>query len=103
MRKATALVLLAVLFLPQSLVAWGRVGHQVVANIAQQRLSSAGRKAVAELLKGATLASIATFGDDYRNSHPETERWHYVDIPIRAAHYDPARAIVGRRMGRATA
>ncbi len=91
MRRLTALVLLAVLLGPQSLVAWGRVGHQVVAEIAQRRLSPAAQKAVAELLKGATLASISNFGDDYRNNHPETGRWHYVDIPLRAAHYDAAR------------
>jgi hypothetical protein len=91
MRRPTALVLLAVLLLPQSLGAWGRVGYQVIANVAQQRLSPAARKAVAELLKSATLASISNFGDDYRNSHPETERWHYVDIPITAGHYDAAR------------
>lgn len=46
---------------------------------------------MAKLLGGATLASVSTEADHYGNSHPETFRWHFVDIPITAAHYDPAR------------
>jgi len=77
--------------LPHALTAWGREGHQVVASIAQARLSPAARSGVYQLLHGATLASVATDADDYRNSHRETARWHYVDIPLQATRYDAAR------------
>ncbi|BBE72988.1 transposase [Pleomorphomonas sp. SM30] len=43
------------------------------------------------MLSGAPLATAALFADEYRLSHPETARWHYVDIP-----YDVfGRAILG--------
>lgn len=76
MLKRAVLLSVALLSVASSSFAWGRTGHQVVANVAQERLSPAARKAVAALLKGATLASVSTEADDYRNSHPETERWH---------------------------
>lgn len=72
-------------------LAWGRDGHQVIANLAQSRLSPAAKKGVAALLHGATLASVSTEADNIRNSHPETARWHYVNIPLTATAYDPAR------------
>jgi hypothetical protein len=75
----------------QPALAWGREGHQVVANIAAARLSPAAREAVDRLLHGATLASVATWADVYGTTHPETTRWHYVDLPLSGAHYDPER------------
>jgi hypothetical protein len=91
MLKRAVLLCAALLIVASSSFAWGRAGHQVVANVAQERLSPAARKAIAALLKGATLASVSTEADDYRNMHPETERWHWVDIPITAGHYDATR------------
>jgi nuclease S1 len=91
MKGLTIVLALVACLLPHQGFAWGRQGHQVVANLAQSRLTPAARKGVAALLHGATLASISTWADDYRNGHPQTARWHYVDIPLGAAHYDPAR------------
>jgi nuclease S1 len=79
---------------PQPAFAWGREGHQVVANIAQARLSPAARQAVDRLLHGATLASVAVWADVYGTTHPETTRWHYVDIPLNGGHYDTERDCV---------
>jgi hypothetical protein len=75
----------------QPALAWGRIGHQAVANIAEARLSPAARQAVDRLLHGASLASVAAWADVYGTTHPETTRWHYVDLPITGAHYDPER------------
>jgi hypothetical protein len=72
-------------------LAWGRDGHQVIANLAQSRLSPTAKKGVAALLRGATLASVASEADNLRNSRPETARWHYVNIPLTATAYDAAR------------
>jgi hypothetical protein len=47
-----------------SVQAWGRAGHQIVAEIAQGRLSKPSRQAVADLLQGATMASVALWADD---------------------------------------
>jgi len=85
------LVVAALALIPSDGLAWGRDGHQVIANLAQSRLSPQARKGVAALLHGATLASVSTYADNYRNNHPETARWHFVNIPLTADHYDPAR------------
>jgi len=72
-------------------LAWGEDGHSIVAEIAQPRLSEPAARLVQNLLKGRSLASIASWADDYRASHPETAKWHFVDIPLDVATYDAAR------------
>ncbi len=71
--------------------AWGPEGHSIVAEVAQQRLSEPAAQLVRKLLKGRSLASIASWADDYRATHPETEQWHFVDIPLNVTTYDAAR------------
>jgi len=51
-----ALVITALALVPSQGFGWGRDGHQVIANLAQSRLSPQARKGVAALLHGATLA-----------------------------------------------
>ena len=83
------LILLALIAQAQ---AWGPEGHSIVAEIAQRRLTPAVAARVREILGGnASLASIASFADDYRALHPATARWHFVDIPLAAQDYDEAR------------
>jgi len=82
---------LLVLALPQHTGAWGRGAHQVIANVAQARLSPAARREVTALLKSATLASVASDADAWRNNHPETARWHFVNIPLDAGHFEYVR------------
>lgn len=74
-----------------SALAWGPDGHSIVAEIAQQRLSEPAARLVQKLLEGRSLASIASWADDYRATHPETANWHFVDIPLDVAAYDAAR------------
>jgi hypothetical protein len=69
---------------PQSW-AWGREGHRLTALVAEQFLTPAAKAQAAELLHGEPLASVASWADEYRNDHPETGPWHYVDIPGSAA------------------
>ena len=75
--------LVAILLLSASLHAhaWGREGHQLVAQIADERLTPQARAQVHALLGDETLMSIASFADAYRMTHEETTRWHYVNIP----------------------
>jgi len=58
-----------------------------VAEIAQRRLNDAARDTISTILKNvspaldhASLASFASWADDYRVTHPETTNWHFVDI-----------------------
>jgi hypothetical protein len=90
MRSIALAVALTSCFVGTAL-AWGPDGHSIVAEIAQQRLSGPAARLVEKLLKGRSLASIASWADDYRASHPETANWHFVDIPLDVATYNAAR------------
>jgi S1/P1 Nuclease len=89
--SAVALVCALVCVLTGDVLAWGQEGHSIIAEIAQQRLSPPAAQMVATLLKGRSLASIASWADDVRDSRPETTQWHFVDIPLDVPTYKPAR------------
>src|SRR5690349_22179971 len=87
--KAIALAALLVAASIGQALAWGEEGHAIVAEVAQRRLNDAARAAVTNILanasptlKNASLASLASWADDYRPSHTETSNWHFVDIPL---------------------
>jgi hypothetical protein len=86
------LLLVLMCLAPQSVLAWGQEGHAIIAEIAQRHLSNRARAKIADLLGlGVSLASIASWADDVRSERPETYNWHFVDIPLDAATYEPAR------------
>lgn len=80
--------------------AWGQEGHSIVAELAEHRLDRATLEKVRLLLKTelpvsstdsrVSLASIASWADDYRAEHEESRNWHFVNIPYDRATYDPA-------------
>ncbi|HJT23300.1 MAG TPA: S1/P1 nuclease [bacterium] len=64
--------------------AWGRVGHQTVAYIAQDQLTPQARKAVQDILgPGEDLASVSTWADTIVKSRPETAPWHFFNLDVR--------------------
>jgi hypothetical protein len=95
--KVTALVTLLVLLPLGQALGWGQEGHSIVAEIAQRRLDQATLAKIANLLKLDTpehqapvsLASIASWADDYTAEHPETAGWHFVNIPDDRSTYRP--------------
>ena len=52
--------------------AWGQEGHSIVAEIAQQRLSSQAATAVESVLGRRSLASVASWPDDVREERNST-------------------------------
>jgi hypothetical protein len=91
MRIACFVVLLVLAPLEQAL-AWGQEGHSIIAEIAQRRLDPDTLRKINALLGGeVSLASIASWADDYRALHRETAGWHFVDIPFDQSVYDPKR------------
>jgi hypothetical protein len=70
--------------------AWGREGHRLTALVAEQYLTPKTRAQIVELLHRETLADVASWADEYRASHPETAKWHFVDIP-KDAKFDRSR------------
>ncbi len=72
-------------------LAWDQEGHSIIAEIAQRRLSPAAADAVDRVMgRGHSLASVASWADDVRETAPETYNWHFVDIPIESNQFDPA-------------
>ena len=92
--------------------AWSREGHELVAELAERRLSPPARAEVARLLAAEpdpTLRGVATWADDMRAAGRAdglalgklSERWHYVNFPSGAdCAFVPAR-IASPRSGRA--
>jgi len=88
--KAIQLVCIALCFLltPLQTLAWGRVGHEIIGDLAQRELNAKAQAEVARLLVAEpvpTLAGVSTWADKLRESDPElgkkTGRWHYVNFP----------------------
>ncbi len=67
--------------------------------VAEARLTPDARDAVRSLIGPSKLRDVATWADDIRRDRPETAPWHYVDIPLDRADYDPARDCVHPRKG----
>jgi hypothetical protein len=88
-----ALALPALLFLrPTAAFAWAQDGHSIIAEIAQRHLSANASRSVASVLgRGHSLASVSSWADEVRDSHPETANWHFVNIPVAANDFRPAR------------
>ncbi len=77
--------------------AWGRLGHRLVADLAQDELTPKTRAQVDALLAaepGATLASVAPWADELRAKDPSLGKrsapWHYVTIHSPDCSYDAA-------------
>ncbi len=68
--------------------AWGPEGHRLTALVAEQYLTPETKAQITELLHAQTLADVAPWADTYREQHPETAKWHYVDIPKSADAFD---------------
>lgn len=82
--------------LPLASWAWGNLGHQVVARVAQAQLDPKALAGVNRLLAlepGATLASVSTWADEHRGAG--TARWHYVNLPKDSCSYEAARDCPG--------
>jgi nuclease S1 len=77
-------------FLTPRCWAWGHEGHRLTALVAEQYLTPETKAQIVELLHRETLADIAPWADAYRTDHPETGKWHFVDIP-KDAKFDRSR------------
>ena len=75
--------ILAVFLLPALAFSWGKTGHRVVGQIAENHLSPKAAAAVRDLLGPDSLAEIANWADEIRSdpSWKRADPWHYVNIP----------------------
>jgi S1/P1 Nuclease len=72
-------------------LAWGTKGHQVIARIAEERLSSRARRGVSDLLDGASLESVANWADMVKTGRTG----HFVPIPRDENSYDAGKHCPG--------
>eukprot|EP00002_Diphylleia_rotans_P004336 TRINITY_DN13163_c0_g1_i1.p1 TRINITY_DN13163_c0_g1~~TRINITY_DN13163_c0_g1_i1.p1 ORF type:complete len:301 (-),score=63.33 TRINITY_DN13163_c0_g1_i1:147-1049(-) len=82
--KSTVCVVLALVLATSSaaLDVWGADGHQIAARIAEERLSATAKTRVSSLLGGKSMASVAMWADEVRNTkYPWSAEYHYVNIP----------------------
>ena len=111
--SAIVLTLFSLCF-AENAAAWGQVGHELVGDIAQARLTRHARREVARLLNGdldaegnpsgrKTLASISTWADEYRRTPAgsSTAPWHYDNWPICASAREPSACPDGQCASRA--
>src|SRR5262249_47839777 len=69
--------------------AWGRLGHRVVARLAERHLTDAAKAEIKTLLvPGELLANASTWADEVRGKMRHTAPWHYVDVPLDEPRYD---------------
>lgn len=63
---------------------WGKTGHRVTGQIAQNHLTGKAKRALTDLLDGHSLAFVSTFADDIKadRSYSKFSPWHYVNYPL---------------------
>ncbi len=63
--------------------AWGRLGHRVIAKLAERNLTDHAKAEIKALLEpGESLADCSTWADEHRRDMPKSGPWHYVDVPL---------------------
>jgi hypothetical protein len=71
---------------------WGSVGHRIVGDIAESRLSPAVDAETRRLLGGQGLGDVASWADEQRGElGPSVSPWHYVDIEVMDSSYVASR------------
>jgi nuclease S1 len=93
-RLAALLLGAAVALCPAPARAWGALGHEVVAEIALERMGPEARALIKAAAGEIPLSdpAIATWADAHRT--PRDGPWHYVNIPFGSV-YQPARDCKG--------
>lgn len=86
--KRIALLSLSMILMLQSIsmYAWGPVGHDVVAAIAEQHLTKKAKKEIDKLLEGKSIVYYSSWMDSIQNSpywnngYNATKTWHYANV-----------------------
>ena len=87
-RLAFVITVLGILGAATPTWAWGRLGHRVIARLAEKQLTPKAKAEVAALLApGESLASASLWADEHRRDLPKTAPWHYVDVPLDEPRY----------------
>lgn len=76
---------------------WGKTGHRVTGQIAQEYLTGKTKRALNDLLDGHSLAFISTFADDIKadRAYSKYSAWHYVNYPLGMRYRDSEKSEYG--------
>jgi hypothetical protein len=74
-----------------TLVSWGFKGHRVIATIAQKHLTSNTAYVVSAYLRGESMADVATWADENKNT--ATAPWHFINLPLGLNHAQFVQAV----------
>jgi hypothetical protein len=72
-------------------VFWYDLGHRIVADIAEQRLTPEAARAVRDILGGQRMSDASVWADNIKQYRHDADPLHYVNIPLDAPSYDAAR------------
>ena len=70
---------------------WYDLGHRIVADIAERRLTPEAARAVRDILGGQRMSDAAVWADNIKQYRHDADPLHYVNIPLGATGYDSAR------------
>lgn len=95
--KKTLLLLLLFPFIVFGNTIWGKTGHRVTGQIAQEYITGKAKRALNDLLDGHSLAFVSTFGDDIKadRAYSKYSAWHYVNYPLGTRYKDSEKSEYG--------
>jgi nuclease S1 len=76
---------------PAPAALWYDLGHRVVADIAERRLTPEAARAVRNILGGQRLSDASVWADNIKQYRHDADPLHYVNIPLGATAYDAKR------------
>lgn len=100
LRRFALVACLSLLLVAPAALAWGPLGHRVVAELAWRQLNPEARAAVEKLLNGSQwdeLADVASWPDEIRHESRYQQLWkrtrqlHYINFANRDCDYQPPR------------
>lgn len=76
---------------------WGKTGHRVTGQIAQNHLTGKAKRALNDLLDGHSLAFVSTYADDIKadRTYSKYSAWHYVNYPLGMKYGDSEKSKYG--------
>lgn len=82
MKKSISLIVL-LMFIALQGFSWGKTGHRIVGQIAENHLSDKAKKNLKLLMGNETLASVSNFMDFIKSEpkYKHMDPWHYSTIP----------------------
>jgi len=95
--KKTLLLLLLFPFVAFGNAIWGKTGHRVTGQIAEEYLTGKAKRALDNLLDGHSLAFVSTFADDIKadRTYSKYSAWHYVNYPLGMSYKDSEKSEYG--------